>query len=36
MLFEKRTQKAVKVIWSILGILVIAGMIALYMPAFYQ
>lgn len=34
MLFQKSTQKAVKVLWMVIGILVIISMVAFYAPIF--
>ncbi len=34
MLFEKRTKKIVRIVWGVLGVLVIVSMVALYMPIF--
>ena len=33
MLFEKRTKKALKIIWGVLCIVIIISMILLYFPA---
>lgn len=34
MLFEKRTKKIVRIIWGVLGVLLIVSMVVLYMPIF--
>lgn len=34
MLFHKKTQKAAKLLWGVIGILVILSMILLYAPVF--
>lgn len=34
MLFEKRTKRAVRIAWAILGVLIIISMIFLYSPVF--
>lgn len=33
MLFHKKTQKVVKVLWIIIAVLVIVSMVAFYVPA---
>jgi len=34
LVFDKRTKKAVKVAWMVLGILIIVSMVLLYTPIF--
>ena len=34
MLFEKKTKRAVKIAWGVLGVLVIISMVLLYAPIF--
>lgn len=33
MLFNKKTQKVVKMVWIVIAVLVIISMVALYVPA---